>query len=100
MFFADGASFNIEMVQALNAGPADDIASSQQPAGRLSAIHTRAARKPEPPQAAAGLAHMERAGRLRDSSLYQSLLTRFLDQGLPNCRRKPFTEYYSRQNNS
>jgi len=38
VFFADGAGFGIEMVQALDAAHAQDIARAQHPAGRLSAV--------------------------------------------------------------
>jgi len=38
MFFADGAGFGIEMVQALDAAHAQDIARAQHPTGRLSAV--------------------------------------------------------------
>ena len=37
MFFADGAGFGIEMVQALDAAHAQDITRAQHPTGRLSA---------------------------------------------------------------
>jgi len=38
VFFDDGAGFGIEMVQALDAAHAQDIARAQHPAGRLSAV--------------------------------------------------------------
>ena len=38
VFFSDGAGFGIEMVQALDAGHAQDIARAQHPTGRLSAV--------------------------------------------------------------
>ncbi|MCP9904543.1 hypothetical protein KBY85_10410 [Cyanobium sp. BA5m-10] len=38
MFFSDGAGFGIEMVQALDAARAHDIAQTQHPTGRLSAV--------------------------------------------------------------
>ena len=38
MFFADGDGFGIEMVQALDAPHAQDIARVQNPTGRLSAV--------------------------------------------------------------
>jgi hypothetical protein len=38
VFFADGAGFGIEMVQALDTAHAQDIARAQHPTGRLSAI--------------------------------------------------------------
>ena len=38
VFFSDGAGFGIEMVQALDAAHAQDIARSQHPTGRLSAV--------------------------------------------------------------
>ena len=38
VFFSDGAGFGIEMVQALDAAHALDIARAQHPTGRLSAV--------------------------------------------------------------
>jgi hypothetical protein len=38
VFFSDGAGFGIEMVQALDAAHAEDIARAQHPSGRLSAM--------------------------------------------------------------
>jgi hypothetical protein len=38
LFFSDGAGFGIEMVQALDAAHAQDIARAQHPTGRLSAV--------------------------------------------------------------
>jgi hypothetical protein len=38
VFFADGAGFGIEMVQALDAGHAPNLAREQHPQGRLSAV--------------------------------------------------------------
>ena len=38
VFFSDGAGFGIEMVQALDAAHAKDIARAQHPTGRLSAV--------------------------------------------------------------
>ena len=38
VFFPDGAGFGIEMVQALDAAHAQDIARAQHPTGRLSAV--------------------------------------------------------------
>ena len=38
VFFSDGAGFGIEMVQALDAAHAQDIARAQHPSGRLSAV--------------------------------------------------------------
>ena len=38
VFFSDGAGFGIEMVQALDAAHAQDIAKAQHPSGRLSAV--------------------------------------------------------------
>ena len=38
VFFSDDAGFGIEMVQALDAGHAQNIARAQRPAGRLSAV--------------------------------------------------------------
>ena len=38
MFFSDGAGFGIEMVQALDAAHAQDIARAQHPTGRPSAV--------------------------------------------------------------
>ncbi|MCP9878746.1 hypothetical protein KBY74_02545 [Cyanobium sp. A1C-AMD] len=38
MFFADGDGFGIEMVQALDAAHAQDIARAQHPTGRLLAV--------------------------------------------------------------
>jgi hypothetical protein len=38
VFFADGAGFGIEMVQALDTAHAQDIARAQHPTGRLSAM--------------------------------------------------------------
>ena len=38
MFFSVGAGFGIEMVQALDAAHAQDIARAQHPTGRLSAV--------------------------------------------------------------
>jgi hypothetical protein len=38
VFFADGAGFGIEMVQAMDAAHAQDIARAQHPTGRLSAV--------------------------------------------------------------
>ncbi len=38
VFFSDNAGFGIEMVQALDAGHAQDIARAQHPTGRLSAL--------------------------------------------------------------
>lgn len=38
VFFADDAGFGIEMVQALDAAHAQDIARAQHPSGRLSAV--------------------------------------------------------------
>ena len=38
MFFADAVGFGIEMVQALDAGHAQDIARAQHPTRRLSAV--------------------------------------------------------------
>jgi hypothetical protein len=38
LFFSDGAGFGIEMVQALVAAQAQDIARAQHPTGRLSAV--------------------------------------------------------------
>jgi hypothetical protein len=38
VIFADDASFGIEIVQALDAAFAEDIASAQHPTGRLSAV--------------------------------------------------------------
>lgn len=38
VFFSDGAGFGIEMVQALDASHAQDIARAQHPTGRLSAV--------------------------------------------------------------
>jgi len=38
VFFADEAGFGIDMVQALDADHAQDIARAQHPTGRLSAV--------------------------------------------------------------
>ena len=38
VFFSDGAGFGIEMVQAMDAAHAQDIARAQHPTGRLSAV--------------------------------------------------------------
>ena len=38
MFFSDGAGFGLEMVQALDAAHAQDIARAKHPTGRLSAV--------------------------------------------------------------
>ena len=38
VFFADGAGFGIEMVQALDAAHAQDIARAQHPQGRMSTV--------------------------------------------------------------
>ena len=38
VFFADGAGFGIEMLQALDAAHAQDITRAQHPTGRLSAV--------------------------------------------------------------
>ena len=38
VFFADGAGFRIEAVQAMDAAHAQDIARAQHPTGRLSAV--------------------------------------------------------------
>ena len=38
VFFADDGGFGIEMVQALDAAHAQDIARAQHPTGRLSAV--------------------------------------------------------------
>jgi hypothetical protein len=38
VFFSDGAGFGIEMVQALDAAHAQDIARTQHPQGRISAV--------------------------------------------------------------
>ena len=38
VFFSDGAGFGIEMLQALDAAHAQDIARAQHPTGRLSAV--------------------------------------------------------------
>jgi len=38
VFFSDGAGFGIELVQALDAAHAKDIARAQHPSGRLSAV--------------------------------------------------------------
>ena len=38
LFFSDGAGFGIEMVQALDAAHAQDIARAKHPTGRLSAV--------------------------------------------------------------
>ena len=38
VFFADGAGFGIEMVQALEAANAQDITRAQLPKGRVSAL--------------------------------------------------------------
>ena len=38
VFFSVGAGFGIEMVQALDAAHAQDIARAQHPTGRLSAV--------------------------------------------------------------
>ena len=38
VFFSDGAGFGFEMVQALDAAHAEDIARAQHPTGRLSAV--------------------------------------------------------------
>ena len=38
VFFADGAGFGIEMLQALDAAHAQDITQTQHPTGRLSAV--------------------------------------------------------------
>ena len=38
VFFSDGAGFGIEMVHALDATHAQDIARAQHPSGRLSAV--------------------------------------------------------------
>jgi hypothetical protein len=38
VFFSDAAGFGIEMVQALDAAHAQDIARAQHPSGRLSAV--------------------------------------------------------------
>ena len=38
VFFSDGAGFGIEMVQALDAAHAQDIARAPHPTGRLSAV--------------------------------------------------------------
>jgi hypothetical protein len=38
VFFSDGAGFGIEMVQGLDLAHAEDIARSQHPTGRLSAV--------------------------------------------------------------
>ena len=38
VFFSDDAGFGIEMVQALDAAHAQDIARAQHPSGRLSAV--------------------------------------------------------------
>lgn len=38
VFFSDGAGFGIEMVRALDAAHAQDIARTQHPTGRLSAM--------------------------------------------------------------
>ena len=40
VFFADGAGFGIEMVQALDPAHAQDIARAQRPTGRFSAVPT------------------------------------------------------------
>jgi hypothetical protein len=41
VFFSDDAGFGIEMVQALDAAHAEDIARAQHPTGRLSAVPTQ-----------------------------------------------------------
>ena len=38
VFFSDDAGFGIEMVQALDAAHAEDIARAQHPTGRLPAV--------------------------------------------------------------
>jgi hypothetical protein len=38
VFFSDGAGYGFEMVQALDAAHAQDIARAQHPTGRLSAV--------------------------------------------------------------
>ncbi len=38
VFFSDGAGFGIEIVQAMDASQAQDIARAQRPSGRLSAV--------------------------------------------------------------
>ena len=38
VFFSDGAGFGFEMVQALDAAHAQDIARAQHPTGRMSAV--------------------------------------------------------------
>jgi len=38
LFFSDGAGFGIEMVQAVDAAHAQDIARAQHPTGKLSAV--------------------------------------------------------------
>ena len=38
VFFTDGAGYGFEMVQALDAAHAQDIARAQHPTGRLSAV--------------------------------------------------------------
>lgn len=38
VFFSEGAGFGIEMVQALDAAHAEDIARAQYPSGRFSAV--------------------------------------------------------------
>jgi hypothetical protein len=38
VFFSDGAGFGLEMMQALDAAHAQDIARAQHPTGRLSAM--------------------------------------------------------------
>jgi len=38
VFFTDGAGYGFEMVQALDAARAEDIARAQHPKGRLSAV--------------------------------------------------------------
>ena len=49
--FSDRAGFGIEMVQALDAGHAEDIAWAQHPSGRLSAVPAEVlARWPGPPK--------------------------------------------------
>ena len=38
VFFADGAGFGFEMVQALDSAHAEDIARAQHPTGRMLAV--------------------------------------------------------------
>ena len=38
VFFSDGAGYGFEMVQALDSAHAQDIARTQHPTGRLSAV--------------------------------------------------------------